>query len=122
MTVRIKVKVKSNRVPAVIDAMPEKIDGAVKEEAREMASELKAKVWYRYGYIKGATVPRTATPQYHAEVWVGYNKDQGFYSRFQEWGTIYQAPRPIVGPTAFAHEPIFAQRMADAVREACKAG
>lgn len=121
MSVRIKVKVKTNHVPAVIKAMPEKIDGAVKDEARGMAAELKQIVWYRYGYIKGATVPRIATPMYHAEVWVGYNKEQGFYSRFQEWGTIYQAPRPLVGPTAHAHEPLFAQRMADAVKEACRA-
>lgn len=121
MSVRVKVKVKSNRVPAVEKAMPDKVDGAVKAEARDMAAELKAIVWYRYGYIKGATVPRTATPQYHAEVWVGYNREQGFYSRFQEWGTIYQAPRPLVGPTAHEHEPKFAKRMADAVREACSA-
>lgn len=121
MSIRVKVRVKTNHVPAVMAALPREIDGAVKTEAREMATELQGKVWKRYGYIKGATVPRTATAQYHAEVWVGYNRDQGFYSRFQEWGTIYQAPRPIVGPTAHEHEPLFAQRMTRAVKDACNA-
>jgi HK97 gp10 family phage protein len=122
MSVRVRVNLKTNRVPAVIEAMPKEIDAGVDGEARAMANELQGIVWRRYGYIRGATVARTAGAMYHAEVWVGYNRAQGFYSRFQEWGTIYQAPRPIVGPTAHAHEPLYAQRMAQAVKDACNAG
>ena len=39
----------------------------------------------------------------------------------QEWGTVKQAARPIVGPTAHVFEPIYAHKMGEAVKEACDA-
>lgn len=114
-----KVRVVRNDLPKIIQRLPRAVDDAVDNEARDMARELAREVWYRYGYIQQATVARTRGAN-HAEVWCGFNHDTGFYSRFQEWGTIYQAARPLVGPMAHKHEPIFARRMSDAIREACE--
>ncbi len=115
-----RVRVRYNRLPAIMKELPRKIDGAVDEEARIMAQELEQAVWFRYGYVKDATSARTRG-RYHAEVWCGLNRSTGFYSRFQEWGTVNQQRRPVVGPTAHAHEPIYARRMTKAVRDACDA-
>ncbi len=114
-----RVRVIRNDIPEILRKLPRAVDDAVDAEARAMARVLSDRVWYRYGYVEQATVARTAGKN-HAEVWCGFNKSTGFYSRFNEWGTRYQAARPIVGPTAHEHEPIFARRMADAVREACR--
>lgn len=115
-----RVTVKRNDLPEIIKKLPRAIDDAVDEQARVMAKEIQQVVWYRYGYIEQATQARTAG-EMHAEVWCGFNRSTGFYSRFQEWGTRYQAARPIVGPNAHANEPVYAKRVADAVREACNA-
>lgn len=113
-----RVRVVRNDLPKVIRKLDENVDKAVDDQARALSKDLSAIVWYRYGYIEDATVPRVRGVN-HAEVWVGFNKSTGFYSRFQEWGTIHQAPRPIVGPETFRHENIYARRMTRAVKSAC---
>jgi HK97 gp10 family phage protein len=114
------VHVRYNHFGAIARAMPRKIDDAVDAEAQSMAQEFKTTLWVDTGMIRRVTVARDPG-QFHAEVWIGYNRGHGFYSRFQEWGTRFQAARPIVGPTAHQHEPKYAARMKAAVREACRA-
>lgn len=114
------VRVKYNYLGAIARAMPAKIDDAVDAEARDMATEFKSTLWVDTGMVRDVTVARPSG-QFHAEVWIGYNRGRGFYSRFQEWGTVKQAARPIVGPTAHQHEPLYRKRMTEAVREACRA-
>lgn len=114
-----RVVVRRNSIPAVMRALDKVEEDGPMDEARLMAGELARKVWHLYGYIEQATFARGLGDG--AEVVCGINRGHGFYSRFNEWGTIYQAPRPIVGPTAHAHEPIYARNMAEAVREACNA-
>lgn len=115
-----RVVVRYNHLPAVIAALGEGIDDAVDETANDMASDLKVTLWVDTGLIRRVTVDKPAGVL-HAEVWIGYNRGHGFYSRFQEWGTVKQAARPIVGPTAHRYEAIYAKKMANAIRQACNA-
>lgn len=114
------VTVKYNNFGAIAYEMPRNIDEAVLAEAEDIADELKKTLWIDTGLVRRVTVARDLG-RYHAEVWIGYNRGHGFYSRFQEWGTRFQAARPIVGPTAHQHEPKYAKRMTKAVQEACRA-
>lgn len=112
------VRVRRNDFGAIARAMPEAIDGAVDETAEEMARELKLTLWVDTGMIRRVTVDRDQGRN-HAEVWIGYNRGRGFYSRFQEWGTVKQRARPIVGPTAHRFEAIYRRKMTEAVVRAC---
>jgi HK97 gp10 family phage protein len=114
------VHVKYNYFGAIAKAMHRNIDDAVDAEAVDLAREFKVTLWEDTGMIKRVTVAREEG-LFHAEVWIGYNRGRGFYSRFQEWGTYRQRARPIVGPTVHQHEPKYSRRMRTAVREACNA-
>jgi len=114
------IHVKYNYFGAIAAAMGKNIDDAVDAEAQDMARELKTILWVDTGMVRRVTVDKPAG-KLHAEVWIGYNRGQGFYSRFQEWGTYRQRARPIVGPTAHRHEPMYARRMTEAVKDACRA-
>jgi len=100
--------------------MPRRIDDAVNEVATDMTNEFKTTLWIDTGLLRRVTTERLAGLN-HAEVWIGYNRGHGFYSRFQEWGTVKQAARPIVGPTAHAYEPVLAEKMTKAVQRAARA-
>jgi HK97 gp10 family phage protein len=115
-----RVVVKRNDLPAIIAALPRAIDDGVDETANDMATELKGTLWVDTGLIRRVTVDKPEGVL-HAEIWIGYNRGHGFYSRFQEWGTVKQAARPIVGPTAHRYEGIYAKNMARAVKRACNA-
>lgn len=115
-----RVHVRYNNLPAVMTALDKAMDTTVDKIANDMAKEFKGTLWVDTGMIRRVTVDRSRG-KYHAEVWIGYNRGRGFYSRFQEWGTVKQAARPIVGPTAHRYEVIYAREMAEAVKEACNA-
>lgn len=115
-----RVIVRYNHLPAVIAALPKAIEDGVDETANDMATELKGTLWIDTGLVRRVTVDRPEG-SLHAEVWIGYNRGRGFYSRFREWGTVKQAARPIVGPTAHRYEQIYARKMAKKIREACRA-
>lgn len=115
------VTVRYNHLPAVIDELKIGIDKGPKDVADAMTLQLKSTLWVRTGLLRQVTTDRTDGGPGHYEVVVGYNRGHGFYSRFQEWGTVKQRARPIVGPTAHAYEPRFAQEMEQIVREACEA-
>lgn len=112
------VRVRYNHLGAVARAMPVEIDRAVDDTAQAIVRELKLTLWVDTGMIRRVTVDR-GQGQNHAEVWIGYNRGRGFYSRFQEWGTVKQRARPIVGPTAHRYEAHYRRRMVEAVVKAC---
>lgn len=114
------VRVRYNHFGAIARAMPKAIDGCVDDVANMMARELKTTLWKDTGLVRRVTVDR-ARGRNHAEVWIGYNRGKGFYSRFQEWGTVKQRARPIVGPTAHRFERTLAREMAIAVARATTA-
>lgn len=114
-----RVTLRYNKLPIIIERLPKAIENEVDEAADDLAAVLKTILWVDTGMIRRVT---TDKPQgeMHAEVWIGYNRGHGFYSRFQEWGTVKQGARPIVGPTAHSYEPVYANQMARAVRKACQ--
>lgn len=114
------VRIKYNHLPAVIERLPKAIDAAVDDLASDMATEFKTTLWVDTGLVRRVTVDRSRGRN-HAEVWIGYNRGRGFYSRFQEWGTVKQRARPIVGPTAHRYEAVYRAKMAVAVAKACAA-
>lgn len=114
------VTVKYNHLPAIIAAMPKEIADGVGDAADDLTETFKATLWIDTGLVRRVTSVHDERAL-HAEVWIGYNRGHGFYSRFQEWGTVKQAARPIVGPTTHAYEPAYAKNMADHVKKACNA-
>lgn len=112
--------VRYNHFGAIARAMPRRIDDCVNEAATDITNTLKTTLWVDTGMIRRVTTEKLEGLN-HAEVWVGYNRGHGFYSRFQEWGTHKQAARPIVGPTAHAYEPIFTIKMTQAIKRAARA-
>jgi HK97 gp10 family phage protein len=113
------VRIKYNHLPIIIDRLPKAIDDEVGEAAEDIAAVLKVTLWIDTGMVRRVTTDR-AYGGMHAEVWIGYNRGHGFYSRFNEWGTVKMKARPIVGPTAHAYEPVYANQMSRAVRKACQ--
>lgn len=111
------VRVKYNHLGAIAREMPKAIDQTVDDVAQSMARELKTTLWVDTGLVRRVTVDRS-WGRNHAEVWIGYNRGKGFYSRFKEWGTRKQRAQPIVGPTAHRYEQILAREMAIAVARA----
>jgi HK97 gp10 family phage protein len=112
--------VKFNHLGAVAEALPQRINKEVQDVADAMALELKSTLWVDTGMIRRVTTSKDDNVM-HAQVDIGYNRGHGFYSRFNEWGTIKQAARPIVGPTAERFRPRYEQEMAQSVSEACDA-
>lgn len=113
-------RVKFNHLGAVGRAMPRAIDNEVDEAADAMVLEFKSTLWVDTRLLRRVTTEKNVGPM-HAEVQVGFYLEHGFYSGFQEFGTVKQPARPIVGPTAHRFEPQYAHEMAEAVREACEA-
>ncbi len=114
----IRVRVRRNKLPVIISRLPGAIDDEVQGAAKDLSDYLKGVLWEDKGTIRRVTTEHEAGT-FHAEVWVGYYLGRGFYSGFQEFGTVKQAARPIVGPAGFEYEPVYAANMRRAVRRAC---
>jgi hypothetical protein len=112
--------VRYNHLGAIGEELPRRMDDAVGEAAEGLALILKGILWIDTGMVRRVTTD-AGRRHLHAEVWIGYNRGHGFYSRFQEWGTIKQAARPIVGPTSEVFRPRYIEEMSQAVSEACDA-
>ena len=112
------VRVKRNDFPKIIKKLPRAIDEEVDEGAADLSSALKSRLWVDTGLLRRVTTDHPPG-RFHAEVYVGYYLGHGFYSGFQECGTRRQVARPIVVPTSFEFEPVYAGNMARAVRNAC---
>jgi HK97 gp10 family phage protein len=114
----ITVRVRKNAFPKVISQLRDNIEEEVLGAAEDLTDYLKGVLWEDTGTLRRVTTEHDAGSM-HAEVWVGYYLGKGFYSGFQEFGTVKQAARPIVGPAAFEYEMVYAANMSKAVRRAC---
>lgn len=113
-------RIRRNDLPDIIQALPREIDDAVQTFASDLADALQSRVWKNTGVL-GRTVEPTNQSKMFATVQVGIYLGKGFYSGFQEFGTHKQAARPIVVPTAFESEPVYANYVTNAVKRACRA-
>lgn len=113
---RGRVRVKSNHLPRIVREFDGAITAGVRRTSSEMQDDLKAVVWERSGMIERTIQDLSENPN-HATIAIGLNRDKGFYSRFQEWGTINQAARPRVTPVAHQYEVKFPQIMAAEIRK-----
>jgi hypothetical protein len=116
----VGVRVRYNHFGAIARALPRELDKAVKGTADDMAQELKGTLWEDTGKLRRVTTAWDAGPL-HAEVHIGYYLSHGFYSGFQEFGTVKQAARPIVTPTAHRYERVLAENGVRAIRRAVTA-
>jgi HK97 gp10 family phage protein len=116
-----KVTLVYSKLPDVARAIPREEENGIDTSAQELIDLLKGAVWKRHGYISASIKDHSLDPLL-ADIWIGNIGEIGFYSGFQEFGTIKQAARPIVAPTAHMFEPRFIVIMAEALRKAARAG
>lgn len=115
----MKVRVKKNRLPAIMRKFEDGIDDGVKTFGTEMSDTLKTAVQAEWGSSRIERTIKDRSPfVWTAMISVGLNRDQGFYSRFLEWGTARDAARPAVGPAVHAFEPQLYAIMAKALKKA----
>jgi HK97 gp10 family phage protein len=114
------IRVKYNHLSAIAAAINPEIGNGIDETANKMEDELRGRVWKRTGVVM-ETIQDRDPSRNHATISVGLHLARGFYSRFQEWGTVHQSARPVVGPVAHEWEPKFVDVMADHIRRACDA-
>lgn len=112
-------KVKRNDLGRIVDRLPDAIDREVDKSAEDLSIALKNTLWERTGKLRRVTTDHPPGTN-HSEVHVGYYLGHGFYSGFQEFGTVKQAARPMVVPMAHQFEPIYAAFMSEAVKKACQ--
>lgn len=117
---RGRVYVRYNHIPAVRRAIPRELSAGVDEFSEHLEIQLKARVWRRTGVVADTIQDRDPS-KLHATISVGLRESRGFYSRFNEWGTVKQAARPVVGPVAHENEPVFVAIMMKHVQKACEA-
>jgi hypothetical protein len=123
-----RVRIVYNHIPAVMRALPREVDKAVDKTADQLANYMRPRLWRDTGVVMRTTAAKDRGPM-SAEVGVGHNKGKGFYARFWEWGTarpnrygiIIQPPKPVVGPAAHMHEPIYTRNVAEAIQRAARA-
>lgn len=113
-------RVKRNDFGAVARALPDAIDGAVQDMGGDLGDVLKERGWKRTGTAV-STIEVRDKGVHAVEVAFGWYLGRGFYTGFQEDGTVHQAPRPVVRPAAHEAEPIFAAYVEKAVKRASEA-
>lgn len=111
--------VRRNDFPKVLRQLRQEPEDAIDQCATEMMDALRPILWFRTGVLK-SSVKEQAPGFRRATVWVGENTGKAFYAAYQEFGTVNQAARPVVGPTAMAFEPRYTQLMTQAIRRACR--
>jgi HK97 gp10 family phage protein len=115
-----RVVLKSNKVPEVRNALQDEVGHALDDFGDDLKNKLQANVWKRLGFIShSVTVEELG--EWQIQVVVGWVGGEGFYSGFQEFGTVKQAARPVVRPIAHEGEPVFAQYVTEAIRKAASA-
>lgn len=122
------VRVKSNRIPAIVAALPREMQDSVSGAADDLANDIEPNLRHRTGWtIRTDTVRERRG--FHAVVGVGYRSGAAFYVRYWEFGThnpnlfgiLIPAEHP-VGRAAHAFEPAFPQHVAEGVRRAVRRG
>lgn len=117
---RGRVVVRYNHLPAVMRAFPREMSNGIDEFVLHLEVELKSRVWKRTGVV-AETIQDRDPSTLHATISVGLHQARGFYSRFNEWGTVKQSARPVVGPVAHESEPVFVRIMEKHIVKACEA-
>jgi HK97 gp10 family phage protein len=112
------ITVTRNDLPKVSAAMSDELDKGVTEMGDALSELFASTVWKRTGLIARVTTSRDKGP-FTVEVAVGWYLGQGFYSGFQEFGTVNQGARPVVRPGAHMMEPVFVEKITEALRRAC---
>jgi HK97 gp10 family phage protein len=110
--------VKRNDVGKVRNALQDEVGHALDDLATDLADLYRGTVWKRLGFIAGTVTTRDLS-EWAVEIVVGWYGGAGFYSGFQEFGTVKQAARPVVRPGAHQAEPIFASYVESAIKKAC---
>ena len=113
-------RVKRNDLPTIIVRLPREVDDSVQEFADDLATAIEDRVWVDTGMIRRNTEVYEQG-EYFAAIGVGWYLGQGFYSGFQEFGTVHQGARPVVVPVAHESEPVFANYVEKAIKKACGA-
>jgi|SRR5690242_4201827 HK97 gp10 family phage protein len=113
------IRVISNKVPKVREAMEKELDDSLRNAGDDLVDYYRATVWKRLGFIADS-VDWHDTGDWKIQVTVGWVGGEGFYSGFQEFGTVHQGARPVVRPGAFTFEPIFARYVEDALKRASR--
>ena len=114
------VKIVYSHLPAIARAIPDKEADAIADFSKEMIDALRGAVWVRYGYISASVKDHSLDPLY-ADIHIGEIEGIGFYSGFNELGTVMQSPRPVVVPTAHLLEPRLTVITTEKLREAANA-
>jgi hypothetical protein len=114
------VKIVFSNLPAIARAIPEKEEEAVDNFSEELMTAIRTRIWRRYGYTSASVKDHSLDPL-SADIHIGERGALGFYSRFQEEGTVNQPPRPVVRPVAHLFEPRFAVIVAAKLKEAVRA-
>ena len=117
----VRVTIHSNRLGTVSRAVRDEVEKGVDDAAEAIMSDLRSAVWKRKRYVE-RSVKDHSTDAMRAEIWIGVRGAIGFYSGFQEFGTVKQAPRPVVGPIAAENAGSFEGHVRDAIRRAANAG
>lgn len=113
-----RVRVKMNKLPRVIDQIPKQADNADARTADSMLAFIQANIWYDTGVV--LSTAKDVDENGAHWVRVGVLRQRGFYALFLENGTVKMQARPLVRPTAHAHEPIHASNHTTALKRACR--
>jgi HK97 gp10 family phage protein len=114
------VQIRYSNLPAIARAIPREEEAAIDDFATELMDYIKSSVWKLRGFVAASVKDHSLDPL-HADIWVGEVGAIGFYSGFNEFGTVKQAPRPVVGPAAHAMEPRLIAIVTDHIRKAADA-
>lgn len=112
-------RVRRNDLSKVIRDLPKAIEGAVDDIANDLVDVLEQRGWKRTGTAVRTIEKRTIGPMAR-EVTFGWYLGRGFYTGFQEFGTVHQGARPVVRPAALEAEPVFTRYMEQAIEKACR--
>lgn len=113
-----RVNVKMNKIPRVMDDLPDKTDAANSKTADSMLAVIEANIWLDTGAV--LSTAKSVDEDGKAWVRVGVLRARGFYALFLENGTVKMAARPLVRPTAQSHEPVHAGFVRAAAKDACR--
>jgi hypothetical protein len=119
----VVVKVRKNRIPAVVRSLREIEKTIIDDAGGDLTDQLKSGASSSWGSrnVPASTTLLGGRPPNHATIAVGLNRGRGFYSRFLNWGTVNNGADPMVDKKAHNFEPRFANIARKHVRKACDA-
>lgn len=123
-----KVRVKSNKLPAVVRALKTEFVREMRDSTTDLSNDIEPKLRHRTGLTQ-ATVRAEFYGAYSAAVLVGSKGGAAFYVQFDEFGTHRPNAFGVVFParheverTGEAFIAAFASHIAEGVRRAANAG